>query len=105
MTPLDENMRIGIEGSHLLPSTGTGKVPGAEDGEKPFKDVLRGLVDKVDTLQKDANASIQDLVTGETTDIHNVAVKMKEAEVAFGLMMEVRNKLVEAYQEIIKMQP
>jgi flagellar hook-basal body complex protein FliE len=70
-----------------------------------FKDVLKDLVNQVDTLQKDADASIQGLVTGETTNIHEVPIKMEEAGVAFDLMMAVRNKLVDAYKEIIKINP
>ena len=69
-----------------------------------FKDVLNGLVNQVDSLQKDADDSIQGLVTGETTNIHDVTIKLEEAEVAFELMMEIRSKLVNAYQQIMKMQ-
>ena len=83
------------------------KVPagGAEVGKESFHDILRSLVDEVDTLQKSADASIKGLVTGETTDIHDVTVKMEEAGVAFELMREIRNKLVDAYQQVLKMQP
>ncbi|NCC52741.1 MAG: flagellar hook-basal body complex protein FliE [Spartobacteria bacterium] len=104
MNPMDNNLRIGLEQAGMTDASDR-----RNDALKPndlsFKDVLTGLVDKVDSLQKDADASIKGLVTGETTNIHDVAVKMKEAEVAFSLMMEVRNKLVDAYQEIMKMQP
>ncbi len=79
-------------------------VPEKNDSDVSFKDVLKGLVSQVDTLQKSANASIEGLVTGETTDIHDVTIKLEEAGVAFDLMMEVRNKLVDAYQQIIKIQ-
>ena len=75
---------------------------GAE--ESSFKDMLQGIVSQVDTLQKDADASIRGLVNGETQNIHDVTVKMEEADVAFDLMMQVRNKLMEAYQELIKTQ-
>jgi flagellar hook-basal body complex protein FliE len=74
------------------------------DGDS-FKDVLKGLITQVDSLQKDADASIRGLVTGAPTDLHNVAIRMEEATVAFDLMMEIRNKLLEAYQEISRMQP
>lgn len=76
----------------------------SKSNDVSFKDLLKGIVDQVDSLQKDANASINGLVTGETTDIHDVTIKMEEAGVAFELMLEVRNKLVEAYQQLIKMQ-
>lgn len=80
-------------------------VPGAAGDQKSFGNLLGDLVDKVDGLQKDANTAIQDVVTGKVTDVHQVAVKVQEAGVAFDLMVGVRNRLMEAYQELIKMQP
>ena len=89
-------------------ASGLSQAAGADEADRPdklsFKDLLNGLVEKVDSLQKDADASISGLVNGESTNIHNVAIKMEEASVAFDLMMEVRNKLLEAYQEISRMQ-
>jgi flagellar hook-basal body complex protein FliE len=102
--PLDNVLRVDLDKAGLAPNLNPA-APAAEQGEMPFKDILKNLVDKVASLQKDADVSLQGLVTGETTDIHNVAIKMEEAGVAFDLMMEVRNKLLEAYQEISKMQP
>jgi len=81
----------------------TDQTPGGSE-DLSFKDLLKGLVDQVDSLQKDADVSIKGLVTGETTDIHDVTIKMEEAGIAFELMMQIRNKLVDAYQQIIKMQ-
>ena len=69
-----------------------------------FKDMLKNLVDEVNTLQKNADNSIKGLATGETKDIHDVTIKLEEAGIAFDLMMEIRNKLVDAYQQIIRMQ-
>ncbi len=104
MNPLGDNLNIGLDPARLASPAGP-DAPAREASDVPFKDVLKNLVDKVDSLQKSADASIQGLVTGETTDLHNVAIKMEEAGVAFDLMMEIRNKLLEAYQEISKMQP
>lgn len=84
---------------HLKPSAEE-----AKSSDLSFKDLLSGLVKEVDSLQKDADQSIKGLATGETTDIHDVTIKMEEAGVAFDLMMEIRNKLVKAYQEVLKMQ-
>lgn len=84
---------------------GGAAVPAA-GGQKPnFGNLLSDLVDKVDGMQKDANTAIQDVVSGKVTDVHQVAVKVQEAGVAFDLMVGVRNRLMEAYQELIKMQP
>ncbi len=69
-----------------------------------FQDMLSDMVKQVNTLQKSADASINGLATGATTNVHDVTIKMAEAGVAFDLMMQVRNKLLEAYQQIIKMQ-
>jgi flagellar hook-basal body complex protein FliE len=99
-----EHLKIGVDPTEIAPLLKPDSAA-RESGDVSFKDVLKNLVDKVDSLQKDADASIQGLVTGETTDLHNVAIKMEEAGVAFDLMMEIRNKLLEAYQEISKMQP
>lgn len=75
--------------------------PVAETG---FQNMLSDLVHQVDALQKSADASINGLATGTTTNVHDVTIKMAEAGVAFDLMMQVRNKLLDAYQQIIKMQ-
>ena len=105
LNPIDDSMKVQLDGATLQPQTADASQSADAAKDMTFKDLLKGLVDKVDSLQKDADASIKGLVTGETTDIHNVAIKMEEASVAFDLMMEVRNKLLEAYQEISKMQP
>lgn len=103
MNPIDMNIKIKPEAARpLLEPFGQ---PADSDGTgKSFGALLNGLVDNVDALQKNADASIQGLVSGEQTNIHNVAIKMEEAGIAFDLMMQVRNKLLEAYQEISKMQ-
>ena len=73
-------------------------------GPNSFQSMLGNLVREVNGLQEDANRSIEGLVTGETTNIHDVTTRMAEAGIAFDLMMEVRNKLMDAYQEIMRMQ-
>jgi flagellar hook-basal body complex protein FliE len=77
--------------------------PGAP--EKPsFAEVIGNLVKDVDQLQKTAAATTEKLVTGELQDVHQVVVAMEEAQTSFRLLMEVRNKMVEAYREVMKMQ-
>lgn len=103
MNPLHNDIRIGLPQGADIPSI-------AKDSQKldaggvPFKDMLKGLVDQVDTLQKQADASIEGLVTGETSNVHDVVVKLEEAGMAFDLMMKVRDKLVDAYQQVMRMQ-
>ncbi|MCM8542379.1 MAG: flagellar hook-basal body complex protein FliE [Lentisphaeraceae bacterium] len=77
---------------------------GASDADAPsFDKVLGDLIKEVDVAQKEADVSIQQLAAGESTSIQDVVMKMEEADVAFQLMKEVRNKLLEAYKEVLSM--
>jgi flagellar hook-basal body complex protein FliE len=69
-----------------------------------FKNVMSTYLADVNTLQHDADAQIQRLVAGETENLHEVMMAVDEAETSFSLMMEIRNKLVGAYQEILRTQ-
>lgn len=104
MTPIDAYRAI----QSVQPTEQTPKInqtPQDEaKGSASFQDVLGNLVKEVNGLQQDANRSIEDLVTGENTDVHDVTSRMAEAGVAFDLMMEVRNKLMDAYQQVMRMQ-
>lgn len=102
MNPLQDNMRIGLP--HDPEMLAPGRNTPAADSPVPFKDMLKGLVDQVDSLQKAADVSIEGLVTGETKSVHDVVLKMEEAGIAFDLMMKVRDKLLEAYQQVMRMQ-
>lgn len=69
-----------------------------------FGDMLGDLLNQVDQAQKAADTSIQELVTGESTSIQDVVLKMEEADLAFSMMKEVREKLMRAYKEVMSMQ-
>ena len=76
----------------------------ATDSNAPsFDEVLGQLIQDVDTAQKEADLSIKQLAAGESNSIQDVVVKLEEADVAFQLMKEVRNKLLEAYKEVLTM--
>jgi flagellar hook-basal body complex protein FliE len=51
-----------------------------------------------------ADAAKTQVLTGETTNVHQAMIAMQESSVAFGLMVEVRNKLVDSFQELMRMQ-
>ncbi len=74
------------------------------EGAQSFKKVLASYLQDTNNLQHAADAEIQRMVAGEAEDLHQVTMAMDEAEAAFEMMMEVRNKLVGAYQEIMRMQ-
>ena len=68
-----------------------------------FGDVLGKFVNDVNTLQHQADQSIDKLATGEITDVHEVMIAVEEANTAMEFMLEIRNKIVEAYQEVMRM--
>jgi flagellar hook-basal body complex protein FliE len=69
-----------------------------------FKDLLKDSIRQVDDLQKEAGESAASLAAGETENIHETMIALEKAELSFRLMMQVRNKIVKAYEEIIRMQ-
>lgn len=69
-----------------------------------FGDVLENAIQEVSNLQREAGTESQKLLSGNTQDIHSAMVALQKADVSFQMMMQVRNKLVSAYQEIMKTQ-
>jgi flagellar hook-basal body complex protein FliE len=77
---------------------------GRSSGEMPFADMVKDLVQQTDRQQIQAEQEVQKLVTGETDSIHDVVLTTSKADLAFRLMMEIRNRLIASYQEIMRMQ-
>jgi flagellar hook-basal body complex protein FliE len=69
-----------------------------------FSDTLRVSIDEVNRLQEQADQAIEALSKGETKDIAQTMMAVEKANVSFQLMTQVRNRLIEAYQEIMRMQ-
>jgi len=69
-----------------------------------FGNVLKDYLQQVNDLQQEADKSVRELVTGQVDNVHEVVVAMSEADLSFRLMMQIRNKLVDAYHEIMRMQ-
>ena len=74
-----------------------------QDGPS-FADTLTQSLEKVNNLQKEADAAIKDFVSGETRNITETMIAVNKADLAFRLTMQVRNKIVEAYQEVLRTQ-
>ncbi len=72
--------------------------------DKGFGGVLQDSLQEVNRLQQEADQAITALATGEKVSVHDTMIAMEKADVSFRLMMEVRNKIVEAYQEILRTQ-
>lgn len=69
-----------------------------------FSQTLKEAFNKVNALQKEADHKIQAFVKGENKNIPEVMISLEKAELAMKLMLKVRNKMVEAYQEVMRMQ-
>ena len=65
-----------------------------------FLDTLHSAIDQVGQLQSDADAKVADMVGGNGQDVHSAMIAVEKANLAFELMVEVRNKIVSAYQEV-----
>lgn len=77
---------------------------GGSSGTSGFVDSLKSAIGKVNDAEMEAGRAIDSLMTGETQDIHRTMVALQQADVSFQLMMQIRNKLVAAYEEIQRMQ-
>ena len=84
-----------------LPSDGVDSSSGAS--RTSFGELVGDLVQSVDQRGKTAEAEVKRLMLGESDNIHRSMIAMQEAGVAFTLLVEVRNKLVESYQELMRM--
>lgn len=73
-------------------------------GFKTFGDFLSNSINEVNKLQNQANESIQKLVTGENKNIHETMLRVEQAEIAFKTMNQIRQKVLDAYREVMKMQ-
>jgi flagellar hook-basal body complex protein FliE len=74
-----------------------------EDGQS-FGLMLEDAMQQVSQLQSQAGEEVRKVLTGEITDIHTAMIAVQKADVSFQMMMQVRNKIVSAYQEIMRMQ-
>jgi flagellar hook-basal body complex protein FliE len=77
--------------------------PAAGDNEGAFTDTLANAMHQVDALRTDAQQQVSTLLSGGG-ELHSTMIAIEKADVAFQLMMQVRNKIVAAYQEVERMQ-
>ncbi len=74
------------------------------EGGPSFAETLTESLKQVDALQKEADQAIEKLVSGESQNVHSAMLAVNKADTAFRMTMQVRNKIVEAYQEVMRMQ-
>jgi len=99
--------QIGI--GPINPNLQLPEVPGARKSDESgkgegFGQILRDAITTTNDLQKQSNQEIEKLMAGESQDLHETIIAVQKADLSFQMMMQVRNKLLQAYQEIMRMQ-
>lgn len=79
-----------------------------DGGSKPaagsFQSALASAISEVEQSQQNSQSSISKFLSGEDEEIHKVALATQQAELSFDLFLQVRNKVISAYQEVMRMQ-
>lgn len=101
-------MSAGVGGIEGVRSTDAHAFVGGPQSADPsiapsFGEMLDSLVESVDKKQKISRAAAADIMTGKSDNIHQAMIAAQEAGVAFTMLVEVRNKLTESYQQLTKM--
>jgi flagellar hook-basal body complex protein FliE len=87
----------------ILPAMDAPKKPTSEGSSSPFGDYVKRSLTEVNEQMLHADQAINDLATGENQDIHNTMIDMQKAEISFELVLQIRNKLMTAFDEIRRM--
>lgn len=86
------------------PSLAPDVAGGASGGPSPFSDLLSDAVGQVNQLEAKAQSSVEGLMTGSGVDVHQAMIATEKADMAFEMALAVRNKAVQAYQQVMGMQ-
>lgn len=98
---LDTTLSLSRIKQNMKDSTQDGNVGEALDS---FGGLLKEQMDKINSLQNNANQAVQTYATGGDIELHNVITAVEKSDMALQLAVQVRNRLVSAYQEISRMQ-
>jgi flagellar hook-basal body complex protein FliE len=98
-------MGIAIQGmpDPNLGAAVSGKTAGAS-GQSDFFETLQGAMNQVEQLHSDAQAKVAGMLDGTGDDVHSAMIAVEKAGLSFEMMVQVRNKIVQAYQTISQMQ-
>ncbi len=103
---IDPTMRVGTAfplSIERLPGR-TGQNEGASARNASFGELVQDALEQLNRLQQEADDAATRLAIGEPVDLHDVMIAVQKADLGFQLALQVRNKLIEAYQEIMRMQ-
>jgi flagellar hook-basal body complex protein FliE len=98
-------MSTPISSLRILPAEVESAASGlAPESSGSFAETLRGAIDEMGALQGHAETKVAGVLEGNGADVHSALIAVEKADLSFQLMMQVRNKIVSAYQEISRMQ-
>ena len=86
--------------SRQAPMTQRSNAGTANENGPGFKEMLQQQIDKVNQLQLDANTAMEDLAAGRRDDLESVITATQKADLAFRMLLQVRNKMMDAYEEV-----
>jgi flagellar hook-basal body complex protein FliE len=108
MIPAINTMTTATQAMQGLTGAGAGNAAPLNGGSgaspTPFSELLTDAVGQVDQLESQAHAAVSGLMTGSGVDVHQAMIATQKASMAFELALAVRNKAVQAYQQVIGMQ-
>lgn len=92
--------------SQIAPTTSLEKLAPSAPSSKPgeFQGILESTIQNLQAIGQNAASATERFLKGENEELHNVVLSAQKAEMAFELGLQVRNKVVQAYQEIMRMQ-
>jgi flagellar hook-basal body complex protein FliE len=90
--------------SSLTTAAGAATSAASASGPSPFANVLNQAIQQVESFQTNASDSVNRFLSGEGEEIHKVALATQQADLSFQLFMQVRNKVIAAYQQVMQMQ-
>ena len=87
-----------------IPNLAAVQTPGSASQPGAFQSVLNGAIQTIEGASNDASTAVQNFLTGQNEELHTAALAVQKATITFDLGLQVRNKVVEAYQQIMQMQ-
>ncbi|HXY78160.1 MAG TPA: flagellar hook-basal body complex protein FliE [Candidatus Acidoferrales bacterium] len=95
----------GISALRILPAEiDPAALASSTEAAPGFREVLHNAMDDIGQLESQAEAKVAGVLSGDGADVHSAMIAVEKADLSFQLMMQVRNKIVSAYEEISRMQ-
>jgi flagellar hook-basal body complex protein FliE len=98
------DLKIGnVLGKEIVSTVRRDSLEPAAKGQS-FSSMLKNSIQEVNSLQQEADNAVKTLATGEAENVHSTLIAMEKAGLSFKLMMQMRNKVLDAYREVMRMQ-